>query len=98
MIPDRESLKVVKIFEWPQSSYYDVIKLSEKIRELVREYAADNLQGISKEETEQLKEFVDALIYELLSGDVESHDRNGSLEVLAAYCKQMKVCKDYVTF
>ena len=98
MIPNRESLKVVKIYEWPQSSYYDVIKLSEKIRELVREYAADNLQSISKEEAEQLKEFVDALIYELLSGDVESHDRNGSLEVLAAYCKQMKVCKDYVTF
>ena len=98
MIPNRESLKGVKIYEWPQSSYYDVIKLSEKIRELVREYAADNLQGISKEEAEQLKEFVDALIYELLSGDVESHDRNGSLEVLAAYCKQMKVCKDYVTF
>jgi hypothetical protein len=98
MIPNRESLKVVKIYEWPQSSYYDVIKLSEKIRELVREYAADNLQGISKEETEQLKEFVDALIYELLSGDVESHDRNGSLEVLAAYCKQMKVCRDFVTF
>lgn len=98
MIPNRESLKVVKIYEWPQSSYYDVFKLSEKIRELVREYAADNLQDISKEEAEQLKEFVDALIYELLSGDVESHDRNGSLEVLAAYCKQMKVCKDYVTF
>lgn len=98
MIPNRESLKVVKTYDWPQSSYYDVIKLSEKIRGLVREYAADNLHGISKEESEQLKEFVDSLIYELLSGDVESHDHNGSLEVLAAYCKQMKVCKDFVTF
>jgi hypothetical protein len=98
MIPNSESLKVVKTYDWPQSSYYNVMELTEKIRDLIHEYAVDNIHGLSDAERQRLFEFVEALINELLSGDFESHERNGSLEVLAAYCKQMKVCKDYVTF
>ena len=98
MVPNRDALKVVKTFDWPQSSYYDVMELTSKIRDLAREYASDNLHGLSKSEKQQLSEFVDSLVQELLSGDIDTHDRNGCLEVLAAYCKQMKVCKDFVTF
>ena len=98
MIPNRDALKVVKTFDWPQSSYYNVMELTGKIRDLAREYASDNLQGLSDNEKKQLSDFVDTLVQELLSGDVDTHDRNGCLEVLVAYCKQMKVCKDFVTF
>jgi hypothetical protein len=98
MVPNRDALKVVKTFDWPQSSYYDVMELTGKIRDLACEYASDNLQGLSKAEKQQLSEFVDTLVKELLSGDVDTHDKNGCLEVLTAYCKQMKVCKDFVTF
>jgi len=98
MIPNRDTLKVVKTYDWPQSSYYDVMRLTCKIRDLAREYASDNLHGLSEDERKQLTEFVDSLVQDLLSGEVETHDKNGCLEVLTAYCKQMKVCKDFVTF
>lgn len=98
MIPNRDNLKVVKTYDWPQSSYYDVMRLTCKIRDLTREYASDNLHGLSEDERKQLSEFVDLLVQELFSGDVDTHDRNGCLEVLTAYCKQMKVCRDFVTF
>ena len=97
MIPNRDTLKVVKTYEWPQSSYYNIMELTSKIRDLARGYASDNLQCLSEDERKQLFEFVDLLVQELLSGDVDTHDRNGCLEVLTAYCKQMKVCRDFVT-
>ena len=97
MIPNRDTLKVVKTYDWPQSSFYNIMELTSKIRDLAREYASDNLQCLSEDEKKQLFEFVDMLVQELLSGDVDTHDRNGCLEVLTAYCKQMKVCRDFVT-
>jgi hypothetical protein len=74
------------------------MELSRKIRDLIHEYAKDNLHGISEEERELLSEFIDSLTSELLSGDIAVHDQDRRLEVLAAYCRQMKVCRDFVTF
>lgn len=98
MIPNFETLKVVKTFEWPKTTYYDVMGLCQKIRDLVQDYANDNLPDLSSEERSQMERFVDTLVCELLGGDLESHDKNGCLMVLGAYCRQMKVCKDFVTF
>ena len=88
MIPNVESLKVVKTYEWPQTTYFNLLKLCE----------ADNLHDLSEEEQTQLTEFVDSLVDGLLRGDIDTHLQDGCHEILAAYCRQMKVCRDFVTF
>lgn len=98
MIPNVESLKVVKTYEWPQTTYFNLLKLCEKIRDLAKEFAADNLHDLSEEEKAQLREFVDSLVDGLLRGDIDTHLQDGCYEILAAYCRQMKVCRDFVTF
>ncbi|MBO5815408.1 MAG: hypothetical protein J6R30_04775 [Bacteroidales bacterium] len=98
MIPNIESLKVVKTYEWPQTTYFNLLKLCEKIRDLAVEFAADNLHDLTEDEEKQLSEFVDSLIGNLLRDDIDAHLQSGCDEILAAYCKQMKVCKDFVTF
>ena len=98
MIPNVESLKVVKTYEWPQTTYFNLLKLCEKVRDLAKEFAADNLHDLSEEEQTQLTDFVDSLVVGLLRGDIYTHLQDGCHEILAAYCKQMKVCRDFVTF
>ena len=97
-IPDEQTLKVVKTFEWDKSTYYDVNKLRQKISELATEYALDNIDIAGGTVTEQVNGFASELVTDLLSQDVESQLHDNDLAILKAYCRQTKVCKDFVTF
>jgi len=97
LIPDGQRLKVVKTFEWDKSTYYDVYKLRDKITELATEYALDNIDIAGGKVTEQVNCFVSELVTDLLSQDVESQLHDNGLAILKAYCRQMKVCNDFVT-
>ena len=98
LIPDGKTLKVVKTFEWGKSTYYDVNELRHKITELATEYALDNIGIAGGKVTEEVNRFVGELVADLLSQDVESLLQDNGLEILKTYCRQTKVCKDFVTF
>lgn len=98
LIPDSKALKVVKTYDWEGTTYFNVDTLHSKIAELATEYATDNVGMAGGEVTEQVRDFVGKLISDLLGQDVNSQLKDNGLEILKAYCRQMKVCKDFVTF
>ena len=98
LIPDGKALKVVKTYDWEGTTYFNVGTLHSKIAELATEYAMDNIGMAGGEVTEQVSEFVGKLVADLLGQDVDSQLKDNGLEILKAYCRQMKVCKDFVTF
>ncbi len=97
LIPDGKALKVVKTYDWEGTTYLNVDTLHSKIAELATEYAMDNIGMAGGEVTEQVCEFVGTLVADLLDQDVDSQLKDNGLEILKAYCRQMKVCKDFVT-
>ena len=97
LVPDGMSLKVVKTFDFPQTTYYNNGDMNAKILELAKEYAMDNLPGKAAGQEEQVSSFVDALVGNLLSQDVDSQMADNGMAVLKAYCRQMNLCRDYVT-
>lgn len=98
MIPNYRLLNVVSTFEWPQSTYFNNVEMCEKIKELVHEYAQSNKCGASAKEQEKLAEFVNSQTTLLFNGDASSLDNEETRSVLEAYCRQMKVCRDFVAF
>ena len=98
MTPNHRLLKVVRTYEWPQSTYYDNVELCQKIRELAQQIAQDNQHGVTNEDKQLVRAYVDSLVDALLSGNVASLDNGGTRAVLEAYCRQMKVCRDFVAF
>lgn len=98
MIPNYRLLNVVSTFEWPQSTYFNIVDMCEKIKELVHEYAQSNKCGASSKEQEELVEFVDSQIAMLFNDQASSLDNEDTRSVLEAYCRQMKVCCDFVAF
>ena len=98
MIPNYRLLNVVSTFEWPQSPYFNNVEMCEKIKELVHEYAQSNKCGASAKEQEELAEFVNSQTTLLFNGDASSLDNEETRSVLEAYCRQMKVCRDFVAF
>lgn len=98
MIPNYRLLNVVSTFEWPQSTYFNNVEMCEKIKELVHEYAQSNKCGASAKEQEELAEFVNSQTTLLFNGDASSLDNEETRSVLEAYCRQMKVCRDFVAF
>lgn len=98
MIPNYRLLNVVSTFEWPLKTYFNNIDMCEKIRELVHEYAQGNKCGASDKEQKELVEFVDSQIALLFNGQTSSLDNEETRSVLEAYCRQMKVCRDFVAF
>ena len=98
MIPNYRLLNVVSTFEWPQSTYFNNVEMCEKIKELVHEYAQSNKCGASAKEQEELAEFVNTQTTLLFNGDASSLDNEETRSVLEAYCRQMKVCRDFVAF
>lgn len=98
MTPNHRLLKVVRTFEWPQSMYFSIVDMCEKIKELVHEYAQSNKCGDSSKEQEELVEFVDSQIAMLFNDQAFSLDNEDTRSVLEAYCRQMKVCCDFVAF
>ena len=98
MIPNYRLLNVVSTFEWPQSTYFNNVEMCEKIKELVHEYAQSNQCGASAKEQEELAEFVNFQTTLLFNGEASSLDNEETRSVLEAYCRQMKVCRDFVAF
>lgn len=98
MIPNYRLLNVVSTFEWPQSTYFNNVEMCEKIKELVHEYAQSNQCGASAKEQEELAEFVNSQTTLLFNGEASSLDNEETRSVLEAYCRQMKVCRDFVAF
>ena len=98
MIPNYRLLNVVSTFEWPQSTYFNNVEMCEKIKELVHEYAQSNKCGASAKEQEELTEFVNSQTTLLFNGEASSLDNEETRSVLEAYCRQMKVCRDFVAF
>ena len=98
MIPNYRLLNVVSTFEWPQSTYFNNVEMCEKIKELVHEYAQSNQCGASAKEQEELSEFVNSQTTLLFNGEASSLDNEETRSVLEAYCRQMKVCRDFVAF
>ena len=98
MIPNYRLLNVVSTFEWPQSTYFNNVEMCEKIKELVHEYAQSNKCGASAKEQEELAEFVNSQTTLLFNGEASSLDNEETRSVLEAYCRQMKVCRDFVAF
>jgi len=98
LIPDGKALKVVKTYDWEGTTYFNVDTLHSKIAELATEYAMDNIGMAGGEVTEQVSNFVGKLVADLLDQDVDSQLKDNGLEILKSYCRQMKVCKDFVTF
>ena len=95
LIPDGSALKVVRMFEWPQTTYYNMDDVNAKIKEMMNGYVLDNVGLISGVESEELKSMVQGLADNLLKEDVTAHQVGAGNEVLKAYCRQMKVCHDY---
>lgn len=98
MIPNYRLLNVVSTFEWPQSTYFNNVEMCKKIKELVHEYAQSNKCGASAKEQEELAEFVNSQTTLLFNGEASSLDNEETRSVLEAYCRQMKVCRDFVAF
>lgn len=97
LIPDGTALKVVKTFDWEGTTYFNMDILRCKIAELATEYAMDNIGMVGSKAIEQVSAFVGKLVGDLLTQDVDSQLKDNDLQVLKAYCMQMKVCKDFVT-
>ena len=98
MIPNYRLLNVVSTFEWPQSTYFNNVEMCEKIKEQVHEYAQSNKYGASVKEQEELAEFVNSQTALLFNDQASSLDNEETRAVLEAYCRQMKVCRDFVAF
>ena len=98
MIPNYRLLNVVSTFEWPQSTYFNNVEMCEKIKELVHEYAQSNKYGASVKEQEELAEFVNSQTALRFNDPASSLDNEETRSVLEAYCRQMKVCRDFVAF
>lgn len=96
MIPNHRKLDVVRTFQWPQSTYYDNAELCQKIRQLAHQFANDNHPGATSDEKNKDCEYVDSLVNSLLNGDTSSLEDDGTRVVLEAYCRQTKVCRDFV--
>jgi hypothetical protein len=72
--------------------------MCEKIKELVHEYAQSNKYGAYVKEQEELAEFVNSQTALLFNDQASSLDNEETRSVLEAYCRQMKVCRDFVAF
>lgn len=95
LIPDGMGLKVVRMFEWPQTTYYNMDDVNAKIKEMMNDYVLDNVGLIAGAESEELKSMVRELADNLLKEDISAHQLGAGNEVLKAYCRQMKVCQDF---
>jgi len=96
MIPDGTAMKVVKTFDWPLTTYYDFKELKAKVAALAQQYATDNIGMVGGEESKELTEFVSRMVDDLFLQDAGTQARENGFAILKAYCRQMKVCSDFV--
>ncbi len=97
LVPNREQFEVVSTFEWSETTHYNITILRQKIVGLVSSYAVDNIGLAGVEASEDLMEQARALATKLLDQDVNDHANDNDFLVLRAYCRQMNLCKDFVT-
>jgi len=98
MIPDGMGLKTVGTFEWPQTTYYDWDVVRDKVKEMTVSYVESNAGMIGARMSEELKSVAGNLAESLFKTDLDSHRQGAEDDVLKAYCRQMKVCQDYLRF
>lgn len=96
MIPNGDELKVIRTFDWPEKSYFNLPALLDKIKEAAVEYAKDNIAAVGGVKTEELISSVKKMVDIIFSQDVDSHLKGNATVILKAYCRQMKCCKDYL--
>lgn len=96
MIPDGMGLKTVGTFDWPQTTYYDRDVVREKVKEMTVAYVECNAGMIGARMSAELKSVARNLAESLFKTDLDSHRQGAEDEVLKAYCRQMKVCQDYL--
>lgn len=96
MIPDGMGLKTVRTFEWPQTTYYDWDVVRDKVKEMTVSYVESNAGMIGARMSEELKSVAGNLAESLFKTDLDSHRQGAEDDVLKAYCRQMKVCQDYL--
>ncbi len=96
MIPNGNELKVIRTFDWPEKSYFNLSALQDKIKEVVVEYAKDNISVVGGVKTEELISSVKKMVDTIFLQDMESHIKGNCTVILKAYCRQMKCCKDYL--
>ena len=97
LIPNGQRFKVVKTYEWEGTVHYDLVELRNKIILLATEYAQDNIGLAGGKVTDDVEGFVGELVADLLTQDVDSQLEDNGLEILRTYCRQMNLCKDFVT-
>lgn len=97
LVPNGRRFEVVKTFDWPQATYYDLAELRQRITALATEYAIDNIGMVGGDVTEEVNRFVGEMVADLLAQDVDSQQSDNGLQILQAICAQLKVCKDFVT-
>lgn len=97
LIPHGKQFEVVKTFEWQGTVHYELAELRNQIASLATEYALDNIGLAGGEVTKDVSRFVGGMVADLLAQDVDSQLEDNGLEILRAYCRQMNLCKDFVT-
>lgn len=97
LIPRGQQFEVVKTYEWEGTTYFDMTELRNTIATLATEYALDNIGMAGGKVTDELNRLVGELVADLLVQDVDSQTEDNGLEILRAYCRQMNLCKDFVT-
>lgn len=96
LVFDGAELKVAKTYNWEGTNYYDISKLSDKITDLAIQYVLDSLKMEGQDATEEIISQARTIIGMILEEDVVDHVDNNTVRILQAYCRQMKVCRDYI--
>lgn len=96
MIPDGMGLKIVGTYEWPQTTYYDWDVVQRKVEVMAVEYVESNAGMVGARMSEELKATARKLAENMLNTNLDSHRQGVEDDVLKAYCRQMKVCQDYL--
>lgn len=97
LVFDGTSLNVVKTHEWKETTYYKLEDLRAMITNLVTRYVLDSLKMDGLSVGREIEEQAEALVGKVLEQGVDDHFRNDTVRVLKAYCRQMNLCRDYVT-
>lgn len=96
MIPDGMGLKIVGTFEWSQPTHYDLEVVQRKVEGMVVAYVESNAGMVGARMSEDLKAMARTLAENMLNTNLDSHRQGVEDDVLKAYCRQMKVCQDYL--
>lgn len=96
MIPDGTGLKTIGTYEWTGTKYFDFDDLKTKVQEMAVAYAADNAPMVGGRKSDELLNRVRGMISHLFSQNIDDFAEGCGETVLKAYCRQHKVCQDFI--